>query len=95
MNLIPRNDLVVVQPDPPTARGADIGSKSLILMPQQGEEPACTGKIIASGPKALDVKPGQRVKFHRYAGVIFDNVEFGGEFTGLRLMKESEIEVIL
>lgn len=95
MNLIPRNDLVVIQPDPPTMRGADLGEKSRILLPEQGEEPACTGEVLAAGPKAFDVKPGQRVKFHRYAGVIFDNVEFGGEFTGLRLMKESEIEVIL
>lgn len=95
MNLIPRNDMVVIEPDASTVRGGDLASSGLIVMPQQAEEPACTGKILAAGPKALDVRPGQRVKFQRYAGVVFDNVEFGGEFTGLRLMKESEIEVIL
>jgi co-chaperonin GroES (HSP10) len=93
--LLPRNDHVLIKPDPPAVRGAAIGRESRIIMPEQAEEPARTGKVLAVGPKVTELKLGATVLFGRYSGVIFDNVEFGGEFTDLRLMKESEIECVL
>jgi chaperonin GroES len=77
--------------------------KGTIIMPEMAEEPARTGKVLAVGPGKredgrvipLTVKPGDKVLFPRYTGVIFDNVEFGGEFAGLRMMRESEIDLVL
>lgn len=91
----PRNDYVVIKPNPTNFRGTDVLSKSVILLPDQSEEPSRTGQVLAVGPKVTELKPGATVLFGRYSGVIFDNVECDGEFTGLRLMKESEIEVML
>ena len=103
MRLEPRNDYIVVQPDPWQPRGSDVSKKSTLVMPDAAEEPSRTGKVLAVGPGKredgrvipLDVRIGDRVLFGRYAGVVFDSIEFAGEFAGLRLMKESELEVIL
>lgn len=105
--MIPRNDQVLIKPDPDCPRGTDVGkpyaSSSLILSPDGALEPARTGKVLAVGPGRrqdgrvipLTVKPGDRVLFQKFAGVIFDNQEFDGQFAGLRLIREDQIETIL
>lgn len=93
--LTPRNDYVFIKPLPAGPRGSDVLSKGIIIMPEQADEPSRTGTVLAVGPKVTELQPGATVLFGRYSGVIFDNVEFNGEFMGLRLIKESEIECVL
>lgn len=67
------------------------GKASRIIVPDVAEEPSRTGKVVACGPEALDVAPGDTVLIPRYAGVEFIRGEDAEEFVGLRLMKESDI----
>lgn len=90
--LQPRGEHVLIEPLPSTPRGASVSMKpSPIIVPDIAEEPSRAGRIIAKGPKALDVFVGDTVLFGRYAGVEFKRGEDTPEFVGLRLMKESEI----
>ena len=95
--ITPCGDWVLVRPYETTLRGAAVNSK--IVVPDSAKEPSKMGKVLYTGPGKsedgalipMSVQPGDAVLFGRYKGVVFDNVEFGGEFEGLRLMREADI----
>lgn len=56
MNILPRNDRIVVRRHPPKHKG-------LIVAPEVASEKSQRGTILAVGPKCYTVKPGMEVLF--------------------------------
>ena len=94
MKFRPLHDRVLVRriDEAETVRGGIIIPDSAKEKPQQGEAVACgNGKVLDSGRRvALDVKPGDRVLFVKYAGS-----EIKLESKEYLILREDEILAIL
>ena len=91
MQIHPRGEQVLIEPDSSTVRGGDINRQTAIIIPDTAKEPSRTGTVLAVGPKCFDIKPGDGVLFPRMAGLEFKPAEDRREWQGLRLIKESEL----
>ena len=93
MNIKPLADRVIIKALPSEER-----TKSGIIMPDTAKEKPQEGEIVAVGPgkmekgvrAALEVKPGDRVIYSKYAGT---EVKYDGE--EYLILKESDILAVI
>ncbi|KLU65139.1 MULTISPECIES: co-chaperone GroES [Desulfosporosinus] len=93
MNIKPLADRVVIKALPMEEK-----TKSGIIMPDTAKEKPQEGEVVAVGPGkmekgtriALDVKPGDRVIYSKYAGT---EVKYDGE--DYLILKEADILAVL
>lgn len=92
MNILPRNDRIVVRRHPPKQQ------KGSIVIPDAASEKSQRGTILAVGPKCDTVKPGMEVlfssKWNDLARDRFDDLPVGAD-PYIHLVQEADVLAIL
>lgn len=87
MELIPRNDWLLLEGFPDEVRNAPINPESRIIVPDCAREPSRLSKVLAIGPKVSQdgsVKVGDTVLTKRYGGAESKDAK-GERFFFMRL----------